>query len=101
MYNTALTVIEGKTGSHLKTWAPFTEAILKALNDKDFCIHLLLGNVAQGYAQFITNKNHHIVTAPHPAAESYAGGTAGFFGSKVFTKINKILIDNGKENIKW
>lgn len=102
MYNTALTVIEGKTGSHLKLWSPFTEAVIKALNDKDFCIYLLLGKVAQEYSKLITPKqDQYIITAPHPAAESYAGGTAGFFGSKVFSKINKILIENERNQIKW
>jgi len=102
MYNTALTVVEGKTGSHLKLWSPFTEAVIKALNNKDFCIYLLLGKVAQEYAKLITLKQgQYIVTAPHPAAESYVGGTAGFFGSKVFSQINKILIENGKNQINW
>lgn len=102
MYNTALTVIEGKTGSYLKLWSPFTEAVLKGLNNKEFCIYVLLGKVAQGYSKFIdTKEGHYIIEAPHPAAEAYAGGNAGFFGSKIFSKINKILIDNDKEQIKW
>ena len=102
MYNTALTVIEGKTGSHLKLWSPFTEAVFKGLNNKEFCIYVLLGKVAQGYAKFIDIKEgHYIIEAPHPAAEAYAGGTAGFFGSKIFSQINKILIDNGRNQIKW
>jgi len=102
MYNTALTVVEGKTGSHIKQWAPFTEAVIKALNNKDFCIYLLLGKIAQGYEKFIDKKeNFYILKAPHPSAESYAGGNAGFFGSKVFSKINNILLNNNKLQIKW
>jgi len=102
MYNTALTVIEGKTGSHLKYWAKFTESVIKALNEKDFCIFVLLGRNAQEYEKFINTKDSfYIVKAPHPSAESYAGGKAGFFGSKIFSKINEILKDNNKEIIKW
>ena len=102
MYNTALTVAEGATGSHLKLWVPFTRAVINALNDKDFCIFILLGKNAQAYSDLIDVKEgHYIVTAPHPAAESYAGGKAGFFGSKIFSKTNKILIDNGRSEIKW
>jgi uracil-DNA glycosylase len=102
MYNSALTVIEGKTGSHLKMWSPFTEAVMKALNDKDFCIYVLLGKVAQEYGKMLVNKDrHYIVSAPHPAAEAYAGGKAGFFGSRIFSKINQILVDNDRKQIKW
>lgn len=101
MYNTALTVIEGKTGSHLKAWAPFTEAVIKALNDKDFGVYILLGKVAQEYEKFINKDKFHIIKASHPSAESYAGGKAGFFGSKIFSQVNQILLDNGKNQIKW
>ena len=102
MYNTALTVVEGKTGSHLKQWSQFTEAVMKSLNDKDFCIFILLGKVAQDYEKFINKKEaFYILKAPHPSAESYAGGKAGFFGSGIFSQVNKILLDNNRNQIKW
>lgn len=102
MYNTALTVIEGKTGSHLKYWSNFTKAVISALNNKDFCIFILLGKVAQNYEKFIDKKeSFYILKAPHPSAESYAGGKAGFFGSKIFSQTNEILLKNGKNQIKW
>jgi len=101
MYNTALTVKEGHTGSHLKVWSPFTKAVLKALNDKDNVIYLLLGKVAQKYGDNITNPTAYKVIAPHPAAEGYSGGKAGFFNSGVFTIINQILTSNNEEIIKW
>jgi uracil-DNA glycosylase len=102
MYNTALTVVEGKTGSHLKQWAPFTKAVIDSLNNKEFCVYILLGKVAQDYEKYIDKKEGiHIVKAPHPSAESYAGGKAGFFGSGIFSQVNKILLDNNKEQIKW
>jgi uracil DNA glycosylase len=31
------------------------------------------------------------LTAPHPAAEAYSGGKAGFFGCNHFVKINEYL----------
>lgn len=102
MYNTALTVVEGKTGSHLKYWANFTKAVLQAINDKDFCIFILLGKVAQDYEKFINKKEgFYILKAPHPSAESYAGGKAGFFGSRIFSQVNQILLDNKRNQIKW
>jgi len=102
MYNSALTVIEGKTGSHLKLWSTFTEAVMKALNDKEFCIFIMLGKVAQNYISFLDKREgQYIITAPHPAAEAYSGGNAGFFGSKIFSQTNQILLDNGRNQIKW
>lgn len=102
LYNTALTVIEGRTGTHLKLWNPFTEAVIKALNDKEFCIYILLGKVAQDYQKLLVPKdNHFIITAPHPAAEAYSGGNAGFFGSKIFSKTNEILKQHGRNQINW
>ncbi len=102
MLNTALTVRAGKTGSHLKIWSSFTKSVIKALNEKDFCIYILLGRKAQEYKKYIIDSpSIHIIQTAHPAAESYYGGKAGFFGSKIFSKTNQILINNGKEEIKW
>lgn len=102
MLNTALTVKEGATGSHLKVWHPFTKTVFTILNEKDFLIYVLLGRKAQEYKKYIKDSpNFHIIKASHPAAESYSGGSAGFFGSKIFTQINQILINNGREQIKW
>lgn len=102
MYNTSLTVREGKTGTHLAYWKLFTEGVFKALNNKEFMIYVLLGRKAQEYQKFIEDKpTFHIIKAPHPAAESYAGGKAGFFGSKIFSKINTILKNNNYEQINW
>jgi len=102
MLNVALTVIEGKTGSHLKIWDGFTKSVFKTLNKKEFCIFVLLGRKAQEYKKYIEDKpNFHIIQAAHPAAEAYSGGKAGFFNSKIFSKINTILINNNKQQIKW
>lgn len=103
MYNTSLTVVEGRTGSHLKQWAPFTKAVMKCLSEKDFCIFVLLGRKAQQLKLYINedDSNMHIIEAPHPAAEVYGGGKAGFFGSKIFSKINTILVNNNRKEIKW
>lgn len=102
MLNTALTVRQGATGSHLKIWSPFTKTVFKILNEKEFVIYVLLGRKAQEYKKYIKDTpNTHIIKAAHPAAEGYMGGNAGFFGSKIFTQINKILLNNGREQIKW
>jgi uracil-DNA glycosylase len=103
MYNTALTVIKNKPGSHNSEWIDFNKAVFDALNTYHTgIIFVLLGNDIKHYKNMI-GKNHHIIEVPHPAAEGYSGRTSGFLGSNLFNNINNILQSmNGKQGgIKW
>jgi len=102
MLNTALTVVEGQTNSHLKAWNPFTMQVIDAINRKnDNVVYILLGKTAQGYEKYLDADATRVIKAPHPAAEAYAGGKAGFYGSKIFSKCNSILYMLEKEEINW
>jgi len=102
MLNTSLTVVEGQTNSHLKMWQPFTLNVIDAINDmNDDVIFILLGNTAQSYEKYLDPESTRVIKAPHPAAEAYAGGKAGFYGSKIFSKCNSMLYMLGKEEINW
>lgn len=104
MLNTALTVEQGQTGSHLMQWRGFTNAVIDAINRKhDNVIWILLGKRAQEFGNLISKEpgDSKLIVAPHPAAESYAGGKAGFFGSKIYSKCNSMLYMLEKEEIKW
>ena len=102
MLNTSLTVVEGQTNSHLKMWQPFTLNVIDAINDmNDDVIFILLGNTAQSYEKYLDPESTMVIKAPHPAAEAYAGGKAGFYGSKIFSKCNAMLYMLGNEEIKW
>tara|TARA_R100000030_G_scaffold55450_1_gene41789 strand:- start:884 stop:1603 length:720 start_codon:yes stop_codon:yes gene_type:complete len=91
LLNTALTVEKGKAGSHTVLWNTFTKELLNYLtNTKDDIIFVLWGKKAQDYAKFIKGNNK-IVTAPHPAADAYTGGSAGFHTSGTFRAINDFL----------
>lgn len=100
LLNSIMTVVKDKPLSHKdKGWEIFTDNIIKYLNDReDPVIFLLWGSFARSKKYLITNKRHYILEAPHPSPLS---AYRGFFGSKPFSKINKILKDNGKEEIKW
>ena len=100
LLNSIMTVVKDKPLSHKdKGWEIFTDNIIKYLNDReDPIIFLLWGSFARSKKYLITNKRHYILEAPHPSPLS---AYRGFFGSKPFSKINKILKDNGKEEIKW
>lgn len=99
MLNSALTVVEGKSNSHAHLWGDFTDKIIKYVSDKNpNCVFLLMGAFAQKKAQFIDNKKHKIFTTVHPSPLSAHNG---FFGCKVFKKINDYLKEQNKEEINW
>lgn len=98
MINTALTVEAGKAGSHAQLWEPFTNEIIKSLNEKDNIVWILLGNYAKKYKSLITNKTHRFVEAVHPSPLS---AHRGFFGSKIFSRTNQALTEMGLTNINW
>jgi len=102
MLNTSLTVVEGQTNSHLQMWQPFTLEVIDAINDMNQnVIFILLGNTAQSYEKYLDPESTRVIKAPHPAAEAYAGGKAGFYGSKIFSKCNAMLYMLEKEEINW
>lgn len=121
LLNTALTVETGKAGSHLKYWQEFTKRIISYISIEKPCIWVLWGRKAQEFIPYINynpfmvkgyNRNtikeipaspdyNYILTAPHPAAESYSGGNAGFYGCNHFHYINEILIKKHINPIMW
>jgi len=100
LLNAALTVEVDKSGSHREIWEPFTKKIIETLNSKEYIVYLLLGKNAQYFEKYISTK-HGVISAPHPAAESYNRGKAGFFGSNCFKEVNELLKFNNLEEIIW
>lgn len=100
LLNTVLTVRIGEAGSHRNFgWEHLTDKIIKSLNEReDPVIFVLWGNPAQEKKRLITNPNHKVLMSAHPSPLS---SYRGFFGSKVFSKINQELIKSGKDPIKW
>ena len=44
---------------------------------------------------------NYILKSPHPAAEAYAGGKAGFYGNNHFLFANTILHKTKNTTISW
>lgn len=99
MINTVLTVRKGQAHSHKNQgWELFTDEIIKVISEKkDNVIFILWGGPAQKKKTLIAS-HHHIISDPHPSPLS---AYRGFFGSKPFSKVNKILKDLEKEPIEW
>ena len=100
LLNTVLTVEEGKANSHKGMgWERLTNGLIESLNElKHPVIFILWGKPAQDKEKLITNPNHVILKAPHPSPLS---AYRGFFGSKPFSKVNDILIQQGQSPIRW
>lgn len=100
LLNTVLTVREGQANSHKGLgWEQFTDQIISVLNKKETpVIFLLWGNNAQTKKSIITNKQHYVLSAPHPSPLSAA---RGFFGCRHFSKTNELLMQMGMQPIDW
>ena len=100
LLNTVLTVEEGNANSHKGMgWETLTNRLIESLNElKHPVIFILWGKPAQDKEKLITNQNHVILKAPHPSPLS---AYRGFFGSKPFSKVNDILIQQGQTPIRW
>ena len=100
LLNTVLTVEEGNANSHKgKGWERLTNRLIDSLNELNHSvIFILWGKPAQDKEKLITNPNHVILKAPHPSPLS---AYRGFFGSKPFSKVNNILIQQGQTPIRW
>lgn len=100
LLNTVLTVEEGNANSHKgKGWERLTNRLIESLNELNHpVIFILWGKPAQDKEKLITNPSHVILKAPHPSPLS---AYRGFFGSKPFSKVNEILIQQGQTPIHW
>lgn len=100
LLNAIMTVEKDKPLSHKdKGWEIFTDNIIKYLNKREKpVIFVLWGSFARSKKELIDLNKHYVIESAHPSPLS---ASRGFFGSKPFSKINKILKENNQEIIKW
>lgn len=103
LLNNALSVEEGKAGSHRNIgWEPITDAIVAAVAARpNPCVFLLWGAHAQKKASRIlggSDSRHLTLHAAHPSPLS---AHAGFFGCRHFSRANSFLDNMGCETIDW
>ncbi len=100
LLNTILTVRKNSPLSHKgKGWEYVTDAVIKALNDREEpVIFLLWGSPARAKKALIKNPKHIILETVHPSPLSAYNG---FFGCRHFSKTNALLKKMGKEPIDW
>lgn len=100
LLNTILTVRQHQALSHQdQGWETFTDRVLQYLNQLDqHIVYVLWGKKAQSKQSLLNNDRHRIITSSHPSPYS---AYYGFFGSRVFAKINAFLVSYNLDPIVW
>ena len=95
LLNTILTIGESDFKSHQKMgWEEITDEIIHSIPSD--VIFVLWGKIAQKKKKILNTE--YIIESAHPSPLS---ASKGFFGSKPFSTINRMLIEMGKEPINW
>ena len=100
LLNACLTVPAGNANGHAGLiWEPFTDAIIRLINDLDRpVVFILWGGYARKKKTLITNGQHLVIESAHPSPLS---SYRGFFGSRPFSKTNAFLTKNQEAPIDW
>jgi len=98
LLNSALTTQVGASGKHELLWREFTKAAIteldKALEGNLVC--LSLGQHAKKLSTLLSFAA--VIQAPHPSPLS---ASRGFFGSKIYSRVNQALSSKGLTPIDW
>lgn len=113
LLNTVLTVRAGEAGSHAgKGWETFTDAVIDALARKsDPPVFVLWGTHAQKKTKILARVDaelSHLRPADAARARVLAGvhpsplsAYRGFFGSKPFSSVDRLLVAAGHRPMDW
>lgn len=98
LLNRVLTVRPGESASHRgRGWEEVTECAIRALSRRGGpCAVILWGRDAQSLKPLLSPVPW--VESVHPSPLS---ASRGFFGSRPFSRINKLLTDQGGEALDW
>ena len=102
LLNTDLTCKKEKTGSHEGLWKPFQKYFLQeVMTSYTGIIYVLCGKSSHGMEKFINPLGNYIFKLEHPAAAAHRGDNI-WRDQNIFSKINRILVDNyGKHYKIW
>ena len=98
LMNRVLSVEAGKAGSHRNLgWEQITTRAIEALAERGTSlVGLLWGRDARTCRQMLAN--YPCVESAHPSPLS---ASRGFFGSRPFSKVNELLVQQGAQPINW
>jgi len=103
LVNCALTTIKDCPGAHQSLWRPFTEHLIKVINEEYRALPIcLVGTQAQKYEQYIDTSKHYVLCVEHPMVAISANKRLWNFNN-LFRWCNEIIEKiNGPESlIQW
>lgn len=96
LLNRVLTTRSGYSLAHVDIgWQVITNEVARLLGERSV-IAILWGKSAQELAHYFPAEL--LVVSAHPSPLS---AYRGFFGSRAFSTVNRMLIDRGQEGINW
>ena len=104
LVNAALTVEDGRPGSHAKQgWEALTDAVIASIAEESRpCVFMLWGSHARSKAPLARRTGSHLVLeSNHPSPLSAARGAAPFLGNGHFSAANQFLTCHGQAPIDW
>lgn len=98
LLNRVLTVRPGESDSHKRRgWEQVTEQAIRALADRGGpLVAVLWGKQAQSLVPLLGDVPH--VASVHPSPLS---ASRGFFGSRPFSTVNRLLAEQGADPVDW
>jgi uracil-DNA glycosylase len=98
MLNAALTTEVNKAGSHLSIWEPFIKYVFENAIASSKVPVVFLGKEASKFKRYMAPLTWSFELS-HPASASYKN--TDWDSEGVFTKVNRVLIDEKKTKIYW
>lgn len=99
LLNSTLTVMAHNAASHTgRGWEQFTDAVIRAVAQKENIVYMLWGSYAQRKADFVDDTKNLVLKSVHPSPLS---AHRGFFGNHHFSSANEYLVAHGKTPIEW
>ena len=98
MLNAALTTEINKAGSHLKIWEPFIKHVFENAIAPSGVPVVFLGKEASKFKRYMAPLTWSFELS-HPASASYKN--TQWSSEKVFSKLNRMMIDDKKQLINW
>ena len=99
LLNATLTVRAHAAASHAgRGWEEFTDAVIRALSQRENIVYMLWGSYAQKKAAIVNPEKNLILKSAHPSPLS---AYRGFFGNKHFSRANEYLSQHGFSPIEW
>ena len=98
MLNAALTTEINKAGSHLKIWEPFIKHVFENAIAPSGVPVVFLGKEASKFKRYMAPLTWSFELS-HPASAAYKN--VQWSSEKVFSKLNRMMIDEKKQLISW